>query len=108
MPAGSFGLPARPPYTEMHIMTFDELRIQLNGGPIVEKYGKLSCEIPVLPVHLLTTLSSMEVIETGFPGCFAFWVRCSDGDARYTGVRGIGSEKGKTGHGTLELEPFLM
>lgn len=89
-------------------MTFDELRIKLGGGPIDARHGWLACEIPVLPLHLLESLPGLTLLDTGFPGCFAFLVPVAEGGARYTGVCEIGRNPRKHGKGRLELLPYLV
>ena len=86
-------------------MTFDELRIKLGGGPVRSDRFRPYCEVPVLRVEVFDSIP-VQIEDTGFPGCFRFFVPVDEGDAMYTGVVEIGPIR-EHGRGKLELLPWL-
>jgi hypothetical protein len=88
-------------------MTFDELRIKLDGGPLIERDATCVSEIHSLPVNVLESLDGLDIRDTGFPGCFYFWVPVAEGVAQYVGRVSIGPPPRKHGKGTLTLHRWL-
>jgi hypothetical protein len=88
-------------------MTFDELRRKLGGGRLIERDATWVSEIPSLPVHVLDSLDGLRIWDTGFPGCFSFWVPAAEGKVQYVGIVSIGPSQRKHGKGTLTLHRWL-
>ena len=89
-------------------MTFDELRAKLRGGPLIKGgHPWPHCEIPDLPVELLSAIPGLEVQDTDFPGCFRFTVPVAEGDALYVGTVETTRNSRKHGRGSLRLLPWL-